>query len=57
MPGIRTLAMGGEPIQTTEVARWKQAETIIGIYGPAEVAQATSFIRLTERTRNNQVGW
>ncbi|KAK7976909.1 hypothetical protein PG989_015372 [Apiospora arundinis] len=56
MPGLRTLAMGGEPIQNTEVARWTQAETIIGIYGPAECAQALSFARLTAETRNNHVG-
>jgi non-ribosomal peptide synthetase component F len=56
MPGIRVLAMGGEPIQSTEVSRWTQAENIIGIYGPAECAQALSFIRLSTKTRNNQVG-
>ncbi|KAK8115446.1 hypothetical protein PG984_011948 [Apiospora sp. TS-2023a] len=45
------------PIQNKEVARWaKQAETIIGIYGPAECAQALSFARLTPETRNNHVG-
>ncbi|KAK5993871.1 Nonribosomal peptide synthetase GRA1 [Cladobotryum mycophilum] len=57
MPGIRTLAMGGEPIQTTEVARWTQAETIIGIYGPAECAQALSFAQLIGKARNNYVGY
>lgn len=57
MPGIRTLAMGGEPIQSTEVSRWTQAETIIGIYGPAECAQALSFVRLSAKTRNNHVGY
>lgn len=57
MPGLKTLAMGGEPIQNKEMARWtKQAETIIGIYGPAECAQALSFARLTPETRNNHVG-
>ncbi|KAH8597089.1 hypothetical protein B0O99DRAFT_685008 [Bisporella sp. PMI_857] len=56
MPGIRTLAMGGEPIQSIEVSRWTQAETIIGIYGPAECAQALSFVRLSTKTRNNHVG-
>jgi amino acid adenylation domain-containing protein len=57
MPGIRTLAMGGEPIQSTEVSRWTQAETIIGIYGPAECAQALSFARLSANTRNSHVGY
>ncbi|KAK7991221.1 Nonribosomal peptide synthetase 13 [Apiospora saccharicola] len=57
MPLLKTLAMGGEPIQNKEVARWtKQADTIIGIYGPAECAQALSFARLTPETRNNHVG-
>lgn len=57
MPTLTTLAMGGEPIQSKEVARWsKQAGTIIGIYGPAECAQALSFARLTPKTRNNHVG-
>ncbi|PTB66087.1 acetyl-CoA synthetase-like protein [Trichoderma citrinoviride] len=56
MPGIRTLAMGGEPIQASEVARWTQADTILGIYGPAECAQALSFALLDSKTRNNYVG-
>ncbi|KAK8085892.1 hypothetical protein PG997_007163 [Apiospora hydei] len=54
--GLRTLAMGGEPIQNKEVGRWTQAETVIGIYGPAECAQALSFARLNPQTRNNHVG-
>ncbi|KAL6811929.1 hypothetical protein J3E69DRAFT_377169 [Trichoderma sp. SZMC 28015] len=56
MPGIRTLAMGGEPIQASEISRWTQAETVIGIYGPAECAQALSFAYLDSKTRNNHVG-
>ncbi|KAH8821998.1 hypothetical protein F5884DRAFT_828155 [Xylogone sp. PMI_703] len=56
MPGIRTLAMGGEPIQSVEVSRWTQAETVIGIYGPAECAQALSFVRLSTKTQNGYVG-
>ncbi|TLD11150.1 hypothetical protein PgNI_05487 [Pyricularia grisea] len=56
LPGLRTLAMGGEPIQSVEVARWTQAETVIGIYGPAECAQALTFALLTPTTRNNHVG-
>lgn len=56
MSGIRTLAMGGEPIQATEISRWTQAKTVIGIYGPAECAQALSFARLDSKTRNSHVG-
>jgi non-ribosomal peptide synthetase component F len=56
MPGIRTLAMGGEPIRTSDAERWTQAETIIGIYGPAECAQALSFVHLGRSTPNNRVG-
>ena len=56
MPGIRCLAMGGEPIQQSEVVRWTQAEVIIGIYGPAECAQALSFVRLDGNCHNNHVG-
>ncbi|KAE8555139.1 hypothetical protein EYB25_003687 [Talaromyces marneffei] len=56
MPGIRTLTMGGEPIRTTDAERWTQAETIIGIYGPAECAQALSFVHLGKSTPNNRVG-
>ncbi|KAL9477702.1 hypothetical protein ACSS6W_007543 [Trichoderma asperelloides] len=56
MPGIKTLAMGGEPIQASEISRWTQAETVIGIYGPAECAQALSFACLDSKTRNNHVG-
>ncbi|PNP47772.1 hypothetical protein THARTR1_10457 [Trichoderma harzianum] len=56
MPGIKTLAMGGEPITAPEVSRWTQAETVIGIYGPAECAQALSFACLDSKTRNNHVG-
>ncbi|KAL5894824.1 hypothetical protein ACKVWC_000041 [Pyricularia oryzae] len=56
LPGLRTLTMGGEPIQSVEVARWTQAETIIGIYGPAECAQALTFALLSPTTRNNHVG-
>ncbi|KAJ5816716.1 AMP-dependent synthetase/ligase [Penicillium robsamsonii] len=57
MPGLKTLAMGGEPIPTTEIARWKQAEAIIGIYGPAECAQALTFTLLQPNGRNNHVGY
>ncbi|OQE09562.1 hypothetical protein PENVUL_c006G05047 [Penicillium vulpinum] len=57
MPGLKTLAMGGEPIPTTEVARWKQAEAVIGIYGPAECAQALTFTLLQPNGRNNHVGY
>lgn len=53
MPGIKVLAMGGEPILGREVARWTTTmapagnkRSIIGIYGPAECAQALSFVRL-----------
>lgn len=56
MPGIRTLAMGGEPIRTTDAERWTQAETVIGIYGPAECAQALSFVILGKDAANNCVG-
>lgn len=56
MPGIKTLAMGGEPIRSAEIARWKQTETVIGIYGPAECAQALSIVPLTPSTRNGHVG-
>lgn len=56
MPGLRTLAMGGEAIMGKDVARWTQADTVIGIYGPAECAQALSFTRFTPETRNNHVG-
>ncbi|KAH8690320.1 putative nonribosomal peptide synthase [Talaromyces proteolyticus] len=56
IPGIRTLAMGGEPIQASELFRWEQVETIIGIYGPAECAQALSFARLNGKSQNNYVG-
>jgi non-ribosomal peptide synthetase component F len=48
--------MGGEPIRTTDAERWTQAETIIGIYGPAECAQALSFVHLKKSTANNRVG-
>lgn len=57
MPGIKCLAMGGEPIQRSEVLRWPQAEVIIGIYGPAECAQALSFVRLDANCHNNHVGY
>ncbi|OJJ36076.1 hypothetical protein ASPWEDRAFT_60166 [Aspergillus wentii DTO 134E9] len=56
MPGLRCLAMGGEPIQRSEVVRWTHAEAIIGIYGPAECAQALSFVRLDSNCHNNHVG-
>ncbi|RAL12432.1 putative nonribosomal peptide synthase [Aspergillus homomorphus CBS 101889] len=57
MPGLKCLAMGGEPIQRSEVARWTQAETILGIYGPAECAQALSFVVLSGAPcRNHHVG-
>ncbi|KAL4954841.1 hypothetical protein BDW69DRAFT_183157 [Aspergillus filifer] len=56
LPGLKCLAMGGEPIARSEVVRWTQAETIIGIYGPAECAQALSFTILDENCRNAHVG-
>ncbi|VUC30158.1 unnamed protein product [Clonostachys rosea] len=58
LPGLRTLAMGGEVIRGTEVARWKQhMDTVIGIYGPAECAQALSFACLSGTSRNGHVGF
>ncbi|CAG8905552.1 unnamed protein product [Penicillium egyptiacum] len=57
MPGLKTLAMGGEPIPTTEIARWKQAEAVIGIYGPAECAQALTFTLLRPNGPSNHVGY
>ncbi|KAF7526585.1 hypothetical protein PCG10_003976 [Penicillium crustosum] len=57
IPKLKTLAMGGEPIPTTEVARWKQAEAVIGIYGPAECAQALTFTQLQSSGRNNHLGY
>lgn len=56
MPGIKTLCMGGEPIRSAEVARWNQTEAVIGIYGPAECAQALSIVPLTPSSRNGHVG-
>ncbi|EKV04333.1 HC-toxin synthetase [Penicillium digitatum PHI26] len=56
MPALKILAMGGEPIPIAEVARWEQAEAIIGIYGPAECAQALTFTLLRPNGRNNHVG-
>ncbi|KAJ5612604.1 AMP-dependent synthetase/ligase [Penicillium lagena] len=56
IPSLRTLAMGGEPITRAEVCRWTQTETIVGIYGPAECAQALSFTRLNSDSRNYHVG-
>lgn len=57
MTGLKTLAMGGEPIPTTEIARWTQTEAIIGIYGPAECAQALTFTLLRPDGRKNHVGF
>lgn len=56
MPGIRVLAMGGEPIPNTEIARWTQAEAILGIYGPAECAQALTFTLLRADGQQSHVG-
>lgn len=56
LPGLQTLAMGGEPIPTTEIARWTQVEAIIGIYGPAECAQALTFTLLQPDGRTNYCG-
>lgn len=59
-PGLRVLAMGGEPLQSREAARWPQLTTdgggIIGIYGPAECAQAVSFMSLHTNSAHNYVG-
>ncbi|KAJ5780658.1 AMP-dependent synthetase/ligase [Penicillium paradoxum] len=57
IPGLKTLAMGGEPIPNTEIARWTQAEAIIGIYGPAECAQALTFTLLRPDGPQNHVGY
>ncbi|KAL4886894.1 putative nonribosomal peptide synthase [Aspergillus karnatakaensis] len=58
MPGLKCLAMGGEPIQRSEVERWTQAEAILGIFGPAECAQALSFVVMSAHApcRNHHVG-
>ncbi|KAI4165618.1 MAG: hypothetical protein LQ342_000560 [Letrouitia transgressa] len=57
LPGLKTLVMGGEPILNLEVARWTQAEHILGIYGPAECAQgAVSIDPINASSPNNHVG-
>ena len=56
MPGIRTLAMGGEPIRGAKISRWTQAHTILDLYGPAECAQALSMVSLDAYSRYNYVG-
>ncbi|CAJ2499769.1 Uu.00g026220.m01.CDS01 [Anthostomella pinea] len=56
MTGLKILAMGGEAISSKEVVRWTQVETIIGIYGPAECAQALSFALLSAKTPNGHIG-
>ncbi|KXS97155.1 hypothetical protein AC578_3058 [Pseudocercospora eumusae] len=56
LPGLRTLAMGGEPIPAAEMARWRQVQTFIGIYGPAECAQALCITELTSKSPSAYVG-
>ncbi|KXT10319.1 hypothetical protein AC579_1116 [Pseudocercospora musae] len=56
LPGLRTLAMGGEPIPAADLARWRQVETFIGIYGPAECAQALCITELTSKSPSAYVG-
>ncbi|EME89457.1 uncharacterized protein MYCFIDRAFT_213678 [Pseudocercospora fijiensis CIRAD86] len=56
LPGLRTLAMGGEPIPAAEMARWRQVNTFIGIYGPAECAQALTITELTSESPPAYVG-
>ena len=56
LPGLKTLVMGGEPISNLEISRWTQAENILGIYGPAEVAQAVSIDPINANSPNNHVG-
>jgi amino acid adenylation domain-containing protein len=56
MPGLRILAMGGEAISAAEVARWRHLDAVIGIYGPAECAQALCIARLGKGERSNFVG-
>lgn len=52
----RPWQMGGEPIPSSEVSRWTQAERIIGIYGPAECTPALSIVLLSAKTRSQHVG-
>ncbi|KAF2207099.1 hypothetical protein CERZMDRAFT_102796 [Cercospora zeae-maydis SCOH1-5] len=56
LPELRTLAMGGEPIPATEISRWRQVEAVVGIYGPAECAQALCFTNLTRDSPPKLVG-
>ncbi|KAF7185257.1 Nonribosomal peptide synthetase imqB [Pseudocercospora fuligena] len=56
LPGLRMLAMGGEPIPAAEMARWRQVQTFIGIYGPAECAQALCITELTSKSPPAYVG-
>ncbi|PPJ60555.1 hypothetical protein CBER1_10837 [Cercospora berteroae] len=56
LPELRVLAMGGEPIPATEISRWRQVESVVGIYGPAECAQALCFIDLTRESPSKHVG-
>ena len=57
LPGLKTLAMGGEPILNHEACRWTQAENIVGMYGPAECAQAVSIHPIGADSPNNHVGY
>ena len=56
MPGLKTLAMGGEAIPSAEIARWRQVESVIGIYGPAECAQALCITPLDSSSPSGYVG-
>lgn len=56
LPGLKILAMGGEKIPSAELARWRQVETVVGTYGPAECAQATCITELTKDSPSGYVG-
>ncbi|KAK4614117.1 Nonribosomal peptide synthase atnA [Fulvia fulva] len=56
LPSLRVLAMGGEAIPPSEVERWRQTEAVIGIYGPAECAQALCLVDLRRSTLPSSVG-
>ncbi|CAK1360695.1 unnamed protein product [Cercospora beticola] len=55
-PGLRTLAMGGEPVQQSDVSRWTHVETVLGIYGPAECTPTLSIIVLNANSRGSHIG-
>lgn len=55
VPGLKTLALGGEAVTQENVTRWAHVVTLYNCYGPAECAP-TTIHRIETTSRGSNIG-